>query len=68
METPPQVYDVLELLKQNLSYGDIAAKLGISKGTITKWKNRYPQLFVSVSTVSENGSLRNEETMETVIN
>jgi len=68
VETPPQVYDVLELLKQNLSYGDIAAKLGISKGTITKWKNRYPQLFVSVSTVSENGSLRNEETMETVIN
>ncbi|MGQ0826965.1 MAG: AAA family ATPase [Bacteroidota bacterium] len=64
-ETPSQVYEVVELLKQNLSYGDIAEKLGISKGTISKWKNRYPQLFVSVSNVSENGSLGNGETMET---
>ncbi len=55
VEMPPQVYEVLELLKQNMSYADIAGQLGISKGTITKWKNRYPQLFVSVSNVSEGG-------------
>lgn len=61
-ETPPQVYEVIELLKQHQSYGDIAKKLGISKGTITKWKNRFPQLFVSVSAVSESGSLGNKET------
>lgn len=61
-ETPPQVYEVVELLKQNLTYDNIAVQLGISKGTITKWKTRYPQLFVSVSSVSEGGILGNEET------
>lgn len=61
-ETPPKVFEVVELLKQKLTYGEIAVKLGISKGTVTKWKDRYPELFVSVSTVSESAGVGNEET------
>ena len=48
-ETPQKVYDLVKLLKENLTYDVIAVKLGISKGTITKWKDKYPDLFVSVS-------------------
>ncbi|MCE9538626.1 MAG: AAA family ATPase [Bacteroidetes bacterium] len=61
-ETPPQIKDVVELLNQQLSYGQIAEQLGISKGTITKWKKKYPDSFVSVSTVSDKGSIGNLET------
>jgi archaellum biogenesis ATPase FlaH len=65
-EMPPQINQIVELLAQNYSYEQIAKQLGISKGSITKWKNKYPQHFVSVSTVSENVPLGNMET-ETLI-
>lgn len=66
-EMPPQINQIVELLNQKLSYEQVAKQLGISKGTITKWKTKYPQHFVSVSTVSENLPLGNMET-ETLIN
>ncbi len=61
-ETPPLVFEVVKLLEQNVTYEKISAQLGISKGTITKWKDKFHQLFVSVSNVSENGAIRNMET------
>ncbi len=61
-ETPQLVFEVVKLLEQKLTYDEIANKLAISKGTITKWKGKYHELFVSVSTVSMNGSLGNTET------
>lgn len=65
-EIPPQINEIVELLNQKLSYEQIANRLNISKGTITKWKNKYPQHFVSVSTVSEIVPLGNMET-ETLV-
>lgn len=62
-ETPAAVFKVAKLLKDELSYENIAKQLGISKGTITKWKNKYPELFVSVSNVSEEGPSGNMETL-----
>ena len=61
-ETPSQVYDVADMVKQKIPYDEIANRLGISKGTITKWKNKYTDLFVSVSSVSESTLFGNEET------
>lgn len=61
-EIPAKVYDVVRLLNENRSYADIAAELSISKGTISKWKEKFPHLFVSVSNVSEEGTVGNEET------
>lgn len=52
-KAPDKLDEVSELLSQGLTYDQIASQLKISKGTITKWKKKYPDLFVSVSAVSE---------------
>jgi hypothetical protein len=59
---PDNVFKVFELTNKGLSYSEIANQLSISKGSITKWKNKYPQIFVSVSNVSNGDDLGNEET------
>jgi uncharacterized protein YerC len=51
-EAPKQMAEVIELLKQGKTYDDIASQLDISKGTISKWKNKFPQQFDFVSNVS----------------
>lgn len=50
--TPDKLDDVVELINQGLTYDQIAKQLDISKGTITKWRKKYPERFVSVSNVS----------------
>ena len=67
-KTPPplKAYEVAELLKQGYTYDEIAEKLKISKGTITKWKKKYPDLFVSVSDVSPARINGNTETKSNV--
>ncbi len=59
---PALVHKVFELENKGLSYSEIANELSISKGTITKWKNKYPQIFVSFSNVSNVADSGNEET------
>ncbi len=59
---PLKLDEVVELLKKGHSYDHIAGKMGISKGTITKWKRKYPEKFVSVSSVSNEGDFGNMET------
>lgn len=51
-KTPENLYEASELFNQGLTYDQIANQLGISKGTITKWKKKYFDMFVSVSSVS----------------
>jgi len=42
---PDIVYEVAELRKQGYSCGKISASKGISKGTVTKWAKKYPEIF-----------------------
>ncbi len=60
---------VCEIEKKGLTYSEIAKELSVSKGTITKWKNKYPDVFAtipSVSFVSMQEEARKQETMETI--
>ncbi len=41
-----------ELIGKGYTYDEIAKELGISKGTISKWKTKFPDIFANVSTVS----------------
>lgn len=42
---PDEVYTVADMIREGNSYSKISKELQISKGTITKMKNKYPEIF-----------------------
>lgn len=45
LSIPDKLYEAAELYKLGKTYDEIAKQLGISKGTITKWRSKYPDEF-----------------------
>ena len=66
---PEKMYSVAKLLSKGMAYSEIAKELNVSKGTISKWKNKYPDVFEtkpSVSIVSMYEEAKKQETVETI--
>jgi hypothetical protein len=67
---PDKLNEASNMLKEGKSYSQIANYLGISKGTLSKWKNKYPAYFNNGNlpddtSVSFSGNLEYVETQET---
>ncbi len=64
---PDKLEAVADLVKKGKTFSEIAKELAVSKGTISKWKNKYAEFFEdgAVSPVSSVSFIEGKETKET---
>jgi uncharacterized protein YerC len=53
---PEKVKESAEMLQSGETYDEICNKLGCSKGSISKWRKKYPELFTDIKSIPPDKS------------